>query len=358
MRRLHAITFVFLVAACGCENRSADALKGGADAADGSDVATSQPTADTVCQREGPPVAGMLKIAVIPMGTTHEYWKAIHAGAVKAELESSDVRIEWKGPLKEDDRTEQINVIENFINAGTSGIAIAPLDNVALARPIREASQAGIGVVVMDSSVQADVCSDYASFVATDNYAGGVKAAKRLAETLGGKGNVIMMRCQEGFASTMQREQGFMDAIAEYPDIRVISDDQRGGATTESAMATAENLLNRFREVDGVYTPNESTTFGMLLALQAAGRAGKVKFVGFDSSEKLIQGLADGHIQGLVLQDPMNIGYMAVKTLVAYLRGDPVPARIDTGSAVATPENMNEPRMAELLRPPIEEYVQ
>lgn len=311
-----------------------------------------------VCRRSGQPVSGPLKIAVIPKGTTHEFWKAIHAGALKAEAELRDVQIEWKGPVKEDDREQQINVVENYIHPGTAGIVIAPLDNVALVRPIREAARAGIGVVVVDSGVNAELCTDYASFVATDNYLGGCKGAQRLGTILNGKGRVILMRYHEGSASTMQREQGFLDTIREkFPQIRIISSDQHGGATVESAMATAENLLNRFKEVEGIFCPNETTTFGMLLALQAAGLEGEVKFVGFDSSEKLIEALADEQIQGLVLQDPMNMGYLGVKTVVAYLRGEAVPSRIDTGSAVATPENMNEPRIAELLSPPIARYL-
>jgi ribose transport system substrate-binding protein len=142
-----------------------------------------------------------------------------------------------------------------------------------------------------------------------------------------------------------------------FPNVQIVSSDQHGGATTESAMAKAENLLNRYKDVDGIYCPNESTTFGMLRALREAGIEGDVKFVGFDSSEKLVQALQEGHIHGLVLQDPMNMGYLGVKTLVAYLRGEPVPSQIDTGSEVATPENMNEPRIRELLSPPVDKYL-
>jgi ribose transport system substrate-binding protein len=340
----------------GCNSKPAtDATKSGSNA---TTQAAGGATGPQTCTRDGAKLTGPLKIAVIPKGTTHEFWKAIHAGALKAEVECKDVSIEWKGPVKEDDRNEQINVVENFVTGGVNGIALAPLDNVALVRPVREAAAAGIGVVVMDSGVNADVCKDYASFVATDNYVGGCKGAERLGEILGGKGKVIMMRYQEGSASTMQREQGFLDTMGKkFPNVQLLSTDQRGGATTESAMATAENLLNKFQEIDGIFTPNESTTFGMLLALQAAGREGDVKFVGFDSSEKLIQGLADKQIHGLVLQDPMNMGYLGVKTLVAYLRGEPVPTRVDTGCVVATPENMEEQRIKELLKPPVEKYL-
>ena len=310
------------------------------------------------CSRAPVADADMLKIAVIPKGTTHEFWKAIHAGAVKAERELKGVQVEWKGPTKEDDREQQINVVENYINAGVDGIALAPLDDRALVRPVREATAAGISVVIMDSGLDADVCRDYASFVATDNYVGGRKGARRLGQLLGGKGKVLMMRYQVGSASTEKREQGFLDVMAdEFPGIEIVSSDQYGGATTESAYDKAENLLNVFTGLDGIFTPNESTTFGMLRALQGSGRAGKVKFAGFDSSEKLIQAMAGGELHGLVLQDPLNMGYTAVRMLVSYLRGEEVSTRIDTGSEVATPENMNEPRIKELLSPPIGKYL-
>ena len=311
------------------------------------------------CRRDPIDSSGLLKIAVVPMGTTHEFWKAIHAGAVKAERERDDVQIIWKGPIKEDDREQQINVVENFINVGVSAIALAPLDNVALVRPVREAKRAGIATVIMDSPLSAGACTDYVSFVGTDNYAGGQKGARRLGQLLGGKGRVVMMRCLVGFASTMRREQGFLETMAEaFPEIEIVSADQYGGATTESAYAKAENLLNRFGQLDGVFCPNESTTFGMLLALRAADRADKIKFVGFDSSAKFIDALAGGELDGLVLQDPLNIGYTAVKTLVAYLRGETVQTRIDTGCVVATPANMNEPAIRTLLSPPIDQYLE
>lgn len=321
-------------------------------------VEAEPPAADVETPGLAEPKTGLLKIAVIPKGTTHEFWKSIHAGAVKAEQELEDVQVTWKGPTKEDDRAEQINVVQNFINAGVDGICIAPLDDTALVKPIREAVAAGIPVMVFDSGVRATVGKDYVSYVSTDNELGGVKGAQRLIEILGGKGKVILLRYQTGSASTMLREKGFMAEIAKHPDIEIISENQYAGATTETAFAKAENLLNLFADVDGIFTPNESSTFGMLRALQTSGRAGKVKFVGFDSSEKLIEAMRKNELHGLVLQDPLRMGYEAVKTMAAHLRGEPVKQRMDTGSAVATPANMKEPRMAELLAPPHQKYVQ
>jgi ribose transport system substrate-binding protein len=305
------------------------------------------------------------RIAVIPKGTTHVFWKSIHAGAVKAEQELKeaglDVEVIWKGPLKEDDRESQIRVMEDFITLGVSGIVLAPLDDTALRRPVKDAVNNEIPVVIIDSGLKSE---DYVSFVATDNYVGGRKGGERLAEIMGGKGKVIMLRYQEGSASTMEREQGFLDMLKEkYPEIEVVSANQYGGATTESAYRASENLLAPLRTadgkltIDGIFCPNESTAFAMLRALQDSGLAGKVKYVGFDSSERLVQGLERGEIHGLVLQDPINMGYLGVKMMVKHLQGEKVEKRIDTGSVVATPENMNEPEMKKLLEPDFKKWL-
>ncbi|MHC4583046.1 MAG: ABC transporter substrate-binding protein [Planctomycetota bacterium] len=303
-------------------------------------------------------------IAVIPKGTTHVFWKSIHAGAVKAERELKDagidVEIIWKGPLKEDDRESQIRVVEDFVTRGVSGIVLAPLDDMALRVPVKNAVGYGIPVVIIDSGLKSE---DYTSFVATDNEIGGRKGGQRLAEILGGKGKVIMLRYQEGSASTMKREQGFLDALEKYPEIEVVSSNQYGGATTESAYKASENLLAPLRKsdgtltIDGIFCPNESTTFGMLRALEDSGLAGKVKYVGFDSSDRLVLALQKGYIHGLVLQDPINMGYLGVKTIVAHLRGEKVEKLIDTGSSMATPENMDEPKMKNLLEPDFKKWL-
>ena len=304
-------------------------------------------------------------IAVIPKGTTHVFWKSIHAGAVKAEQELKgtgiDVEVIWKGPLKEDDRESQIKVMEDFVTLGVSGIVLAPLDDMALRVPVKNAVDYGIPVVIIDSGLKS---KDYTSFVATENEIGGRKGGERLAEILGGKGKVIMLRYQEGSASTMKREQGFLDVLKEkYPQIEVVSSNQYGGATTESAYLSSESLLSPLRKpdggltIDGIFCPNESTTFGMLRALEDSGLAGKVKYVGFDSSDRLVLALRKGYIHGLVLQDPINMGYLGVKTIVAHLRGEKVDKLIDTGSSMATPENMDEPKMKNLLEPDFKKWL-
>ncbi len=298
-----------------------------------------------------PPAAGGAKryqIAVIPKGTTHEFWKSIHAGAVQAAREL-DVDVIWKGPQKEDDRAQQITVVEDFISRGVDGIVLAPLDDRALVRPVQDAVRDKIPVVIIDSGLQG---SDYVSYIATDNFKGGVLAGRRLGELLGGKGRIFIIRYQEGSASTTQREEGFLDTIkTEFPGIVLLVKDQYAGPTTESAYQVAENLISRFPDVEGVFTPNESSTFGTLRALQESGLAGKVKFVGFDSSPKLVQGLRDGHLDGLVVQNPMKMGYLGVKTMVAYLKGETVPKVVDTGVVLVTRDIMDTPEIKSLLEP-------
>jgi ribose transport system substrate-binding protein len=289
-----------------------------------------------------------LKIAVIPKGTTHEFWKSIHAGAVQAARELG-VEILWKGPQKEDDRAQQIMVVEDVISRGVDGIVLAPLDDRALIRPVQDAMREKIPVVIMDSGLQG---KDYLSFVATDNYQGGVLAARRLGELLQGQGRIFRIRYQAGSASTTDRENGFLETLTkEFPAVKVLVQDQYTGPTTETAYQLAENLLGRFPDVDGIFCPNESSTFGTLRALQESRLAGKVKFVGFDSSPKLVQGLRDGHLHGLILQNPVKMGYLGVTELVKAIRGEKIPGRVDTGVTLATKENMDSAEIKALLSP-------
>jgi ribose transport system substrate-binding protein len=312
------------------------------------------------CNRSESPNGKKLTIAVIPKGTSHEFWKSIHAGAVKAQRELStngaEVEVIWKGPLREDDREQQIQVVEGFTSQGVNGIVLAPLDNHALARPVEEAKSAGVPTVIIDSAIESQ---SIVSFVATDNRKGGMLGADRLGELLGGKGKVILLRYAEGSASTEEREAGFLQEMKEkFPNIELISTDQYAGATRDTAKRASENLLNRFGdEVQGIFCPNESTTAGMLSALQDAGKAGKVMFVGFDATQIFIDAMKAKQLHGIVVQNPFNMGYLGVRTMVESLQGKPVEKRIDTGVTMITPDNLDGAEMQALLHPPLDQYL-
>jgi ribose transport system substrate-binding protein len=290
-------------------------------------------------------------IAVIPKGTTHVFWKSVHYGAKKAAAELG-IDIVWKGPLQENDRAGQIAEVENFVSRKVSGIVLAPLDDHALQRPVADAKARGIPAVIFDSGLKG---ADFVSFVATDNLEGGRLAGRHLAKLLGGKGKVALLRYMEGSASTAEREAGFLEA-AKAGGLEIASENQYAGATADTAQKASENLLNALKagdglKVDGIFCPNESSAVGMLKALEAVGLAGKVKFVGFDSGEILVAALKAGKLHGTVVQNPVKMGYLAVKTMVTHLRGEKVEPRIDTGATLVSPERMDDPEMKALLHP-------
>jgi ribose transport system substrate-binding protein len=173
------------------------------------------------CRRDqGSAPGSTLRLAVIPKGTTHEFWKSVHAGGMKAAQELG-VEIVWKGPLKEDDLKGQIDVVQSFTAQGASGIVLAPLSDKGLVASVKQASAAKIPVVIFDSDLAG---GDHVSFVATDNFAAGRIAGEAMSKLLSGKGKVVMLRYQEGSASTQNRENGFLDAIKKSPGIQLLSD--------------------------------------------------------------------------------------------------------------------------------------
>lgn len=301
-----------------------------------------------------------LTIAVVPKGTTHEFWKSIHAGSNKAAAEltsqGTEVEIIWKGPLREDDREQQIQVVEGFAAQGISGIVLAPLDNRALVRPVADAKRANVPTVIIDSGLESE---EMVSFVATDNRKGGSLAADRMGQLLNGKGKVLLLRYAEGSASTTEREEGFVTQLkAKFPGIELVSTNQYAGATRDTAKRASENLLNQFGdEIQGIFTPNESSTAGMLLALQDIGKAGKISFVGFDSSQTFIDAMNAGELHGIVVQNPFNMGYLGVKTMVDHLLGKQVEKKIDTGVMLVMKDNLEAPEVKTLLHPPLDQYL-
>jgi ribose transport system substrate-binding protein len=294
------------------------------------------------------PAGQKLKIAVIPKGTSHSFWKSVEAGVRKAESELG-ITVIWKGPLKEDDRAEQIKVVDQFVSERVNGIVLAPLDDTALLRPVRNAVARNIPVVIFDSGLKGEVGKDFVSFVATDNRQGGKMGGEELARLLGGKGKVVLLRYNEGSASTDERETGFLEAMAANPGISVIVKDVYGGATAAESQNKAMQLIDRLKECDGIFCPNESSTQGMLNALRKIDLAGKKKFVGFDASAPLIDGLNKGEINALVSQNPVKMGYEGVKTMVAQIKGEKVSPRVDTGVKLITRDNLNDPEVKQLI---------
>jgi ribose transport system substrate-binding protein len=306
----------------------------------------------TACSGGGS-TPGRINVAVIPKGTSHQFWQSVHAGARKAAREL-DVDITWRGPLREDDRDSQVAEVENAVARRVSAIALAPLDESALVAPVQNAERSGVPVVIFDSGLKG---RGFISFVATDNDKGGELAGEHLAKALGGRGKVILLRYAEGHDSTTRREEGFLRGVGAHAGIEVLSSNQYAGADVEGGYKRAEALLSRYKAadgslgVDGIFAPNESSAFAVMRVLKDNGWAGRVKFVGFDASDGLLAGLRDGAIDALVVQDPVRMGYLSVVTIVQHLRGQKVEARIDTGVHLVTRDILDRPDVQQLVHP-------
>jgi len=294
---------------------------------------------------------GHYRIAVIPMATTDIFWTSVQAGAQQASEEAGNVKIYWNGPLTMNDREGQVNIVQNYVTQQVDGLVLAPIDRTALVPYVADAKRAGIPTVVIDSDLDSD--ENIVSFVATDNYHGGELGARKLAELLGGSGNVILLRYTVGQESAAQREQGFLDTMQkEFPDINILSDDQYSGPTEEDSYNKSMDLLIQFGDrVDGFFVICNRTAAGLLQALEQEGLTEKITLVGFDASPHLIQAIREGKIRAMVMQDPFTIGYLGVKTMLAHLRGEPVKRRVNTGEYVVTRENVDTPEIQRILAP-------
>ena len=290
----------------------------------------------------------MNPIAVIPKSTMHVFWRAVEAGAREGAKEAG-VEMIWKGSLKEDDPAQQIQIFEQFVAEDVSGIVLAPIDETALRAPVAAAMQNWIPVVIMDSAFEGEPVKDFVCTVSTNNRRAGEMAGEQLGKLLHGKGKVVLFRYIEVCASTGQREAGFLAAIKKIPEIQVIVDNRYSGSTISEAHLAASNMLDKLKEADGIFCSNEPSTLGMLLALKQNNLAGSKKLVGFDTSPGLVEGLKSGEIKALVAQNPKKMGREAVQALIAIMKGETVPAVIDTGAAVVTKENLATSEIQALL---------
>lgn len=279
-----------------------------------------------------------LNIVFIPKSSDQDFWVFMRDGVDRAIQEAGNVALTWRGPSYNDDTASQISILNMYSRAGIDAIVIAPTDRVRLAEPISKAAEKGIHVIVVDSAVDGRA---HQNFVTTDNFAAGAQAAQHLSELLGGKGRVVVFRTVAGSASTDDRADGFIKYIRDHaPQIAILSDEY-GGGSRGKALHSATGLLKRFHNIDGIFAVNESASDGMLRALRNSGLAGRTRFVGFDSTDFLLDGLEKGEVDGLIIQDPRQMGYLAMKAAVAASRGAPVADRIiHTDTALVTRETL------------------
>lgn len=293
------------------------------------------------------------QIAVIPKGTAHVFWQTVHAGALAAG-EQYNVEILWNGPPSETEYSRQIQIMDSMIARHVDGIALAATDRNALNASIDRAASQKIPVTIFDSGVDT---KNFQTFVATDNYEGGRAAARTLAALIGGKGPVAMVNNAPGSLSTMDRERGFKDVIkSDFPKINVVAE-QYSMSDRAKALAATENILTAHENLAGIFASAEPASVAAGQGLKSRYMTGKVKLVGFDSSEQLINDLKDGVISALVAQDAFKMGFEAVRSVVDALDGKPVAKKIDLNAVVVTKADLDKPEIHALLYPDLKKYL-
>jgi ribose transport system substrate-binding protein len=292
-------------------------------------------------------------IGVVPQGVNAIFWQSVHAG-VMAAGRKHNVEILWNGPSQETEYARQIQIVESMINQEVSGIAISPSDRTALVRVVERATAAGIPVTIFDSGIDTD---KYVSFVATDNYSAGATAAITLGELLNGEGDVAMVKHAPGNDSTMKRERGFEDTLRDKLPRLTIVNQQFCMTDRARAMAVTEDMMTAHPELSGIFCSSEAASVGAARAIKVRGMAGKIKVVGFDSAPSLEKSLQDGVIDALVVQDPFNMGYLGVETVVTKLSGGIPPKHIDSPTRVIRLADLKDPEVQRLLNPNIESYL-
>ena len=298
---------------------------------------------------------GKLTIAVVPKQTGGEFWETVESGARDA-ADKLGVEVKWEGTLTETEIAEQNRIIENMVNLGVDGMAIAPLNAKATRKSVEGAVDAGIPVVVFDSGIDGE---SHVSFVATNNKQGGALGAQKLIELIGDdkQANVLVIRFLQGTGSTEARVTGFIET-AEAAGFNVVGDPYTEDGTVAGAKKTAANTLEGLIDgnalkLDGIFACNLYSALGMAAALDDLRKSGievNARFVGFDTSPDLIKGLQEGTIDALVAQNPKHMGYLAVETMVKHLNGEAIDPVIDTGVEIVTQERLeNEEEIRKLV---------
>jgi ribose transport system substrate-binding protein len=286
-----------------------------------------------------------ITLAAIPKSNGGEYWETVERGARRAAAELG-VTLKWEGTVTETEIAEQNKIIENMVNLGVNGIALAPLNKKATRREVESAVAAGIPVVIFDSAVDGTAQS---SFIATDNQQGGVIGGKELVRLIGDKkgASVMCMRFVQGTGSTEARAEGFIET-AKAAGYTVAADPYPDTGTIEGCKTAAANTLEQFVKdgslnLDGIFAANLYSTLGVASALDDLRKAGikvNVRFVGFDTSKRLVEDLQGGTIDALVAQNPEKMGYLAIQTLYKVVNKQPVPAMVDTGTVLVTKDKL------------------
>ena len=288
-----------------------------------------------------------MSIVFIAKSSDQVYWDFMRIGVDEAMKEIGNIKLTWRSPKTNSDTDAQIKILQTYTHAGIDAIVIAPTDRQRLVEPVAKAVRLGIKVIVVDSALDG---TEYSRFIATNNYAAGQLAAKRLSETLAGRGDIVVFRTIKDSGSTEERARGFIEYMQrKSPGIRIVADEY-SGVSRGDCMRRAARVLQDVGKVDGIFAVNETSTDGTLRALRETGLTGKISLVGFDATDFLLEALRKRDIDALVVQNPQQMGYLSIKAAVAAVKNDPIKEKIVfTEASVVTRDNYHSPAINKLI---------
>lgn len=284
-----------------------------------------------------------LDIALISKGFQHQFWQAVNQGAEQA-AEELGVNVTFEGPDNESQVDRQIDMLAAALAREPDAIGFAALDSQAAIPLLQQAQDAGIPVVAFDSGVESDIP---VSTAATDNLAAAALAADKMAELIGGEGQIALVVHDQTSRTGIERRDGFVNRIeAEYPDIEIVSIQYGGGDHLQSTEITKSILLAN-PDLKGIFGANEGSAIGVVNGATELGS--DVVIIGFDSGAAQIEAIRSGAMDGAITQNPVGIGYETVKAAVAAINGEDVPESIDTGFYYYDASNIDDPEIQAVL---------
>jgi ribose transport system substrate-binding protein len=286
-----------------------------------------------------------LYIPVISKGFQHQFWLAVKAGAEKAAVDY-DVTITFEGPESEAMVDKQMDMLQVAIDKNPAAICFAAVDSKAAIPLLEQAKEKGIPIIGFDSGVDSDIPL---STAATDNIAAAALAADKMAELIGGAGEVAVIAHDQTSRTGIDRVKGFTDRVAEkYPDITIVST-QYGGGDHLKSTDLAKAVIQGNPELKGFFGANEGSIIGVMNAVQEFGMKGELVVIGYDSGQQQMEAIRSGLLAGAITQDPIGIGYKAVEAAVKAYKGETLPLFIDTGFHWYDSTNIDDPVIAALL---------
>lgn len=275
-----------------------------------------------------------------------DYWNTIRMGAEVAAKEYN-VELNFLAPSQENDYKQQIELMQESIVRRPDAIVLAASDYEALGQVTDQTSYYNIPVISMDSEVASTKVKTY---VGTNNYEAGQAAAKRLSELTGGRGEIGIINFVKGARSTDEREEGFLDYMARFPEIQVM-DIVYSGSDESLAYDLTCKMLQLHPRLNGIVSLSAESSIGAGLAVEDMGYSGIVNMIAFDNPSEMLELLQDGTIQAMVVQNPFNNGYMAVYAAVQAAHGAKLSDKIPTDVKLIDLDNMLWPENQKLMFP-------